>query len=96
MSASYLTATSTWWWAISPSGLSPTSLGRQADALEKLGEGERALGIATAWVRTKLVPRALCCQGGVPPLLACRAAADLQSPALFTHGDGRLSSRQGR
>jgi hypothetical protein len=27
----------------------------KATALEKLGEGERALGIATGWVRTKLV-----------------------------------------
>jgi len=28
----------------------------KADALEKLGEGEQALGIANAWVRTKLAP----------------------------------------
>jgi hypothetical protein len=27
-------------------------------ALEKLGEGQRAFGIANAWVRTKMVPRA--------------------------------------
>jgi hypothetical protein len=26
----------------------------KADALEKLGEGQRALGIATAWLRAKL------------------------------------------
>ncbi len=26
----------------------------KADALEKLGEGQRALGIASAWVRSKL------------------------------------------
>jgi hypothetical protein len=30
----------------------------KAEALEKLGEGDRALGIANAWVRTKLAPRA--------------------------------------
>jgi hypothetical protein len=30
----------------------------KAEALEKLGEGQRALGIANAWVRTKLAPRA--------------------------------------
>jgi hypothetical protein len=28
----------------------------KADALETLGEGSRALGIANAWVRTKLAP----------------------------------------
>ena len=27
-------------------------------ALDKLGEGQRALGIANAWLRTKLAPRA--------------------------------------
>jgi hypothetical protein len=31
----------------------------KADALEKLGEGQRALGIASSWVRTKLAPRAV-------------------------------------
>jgi hypothetical protein len=30
----------------------------KATALEKLGEGDRALGIATAWLRTKLTPTA--------------------------------------
>jgi len=30
----------------------------KAEALEKLGEGDRALGIANAWVRTKLAPTA--------------------------------------
>jgi len=30
----------------------------KSDALEKLGEGDRALGIANAWVRTKLAPTA--------------------------------------
>jgi hypothetical protein len=30
----------------------------KAEALEKLGEGGQALGIASAWVRTKLAPRA--------------------------------------
>jgi hypothetical protein len=30
----------------------------KSDALEKLGEGDRATGIATAWVRAKLAPRA--------------------------------------
>jgi hypothetical protein len=30
----------------------------KSEALEKLGEGDRALGIANAWVRTKLAPRA--------------------------------------
>jgi hypothetical protein len=31
----------------------------KADALETLGEGRQALGIANAWVRTKLAPRAV-------------------------------------
>jgi len=30
----------------------------KADALEKLGEGQRAHGIANAWLRTKLASRA--------------------------------------
>jgi hypothetical protein len=29
----------------------------KAEALEKLGEGERALDIATGWVRSKLAPK---------------------------------------
>jgi hypothetical protein len=31
----------------------------KSDALEKLGEGHKALGIASDWVRTKLVPKAI-------------------------------------
>jgi hypothetical protein len=31
----------------------------KSTALEKLGEGERALGIASAWVRTKTAARAV-------------------------------------
>jgi hypothetical protein len=31
----------------------------KADALEKLGEGQRALGIASDWVRSKLAPKAI-------------------------------------
>jgi hypothetical protein len=31
----------------------------KADALETLGEGDRALGIANAWVRTKLASTAV-------------------------------------
>lgn len=31
----------------------------KAEALEKLGEGERALGIANTWVRTKLAPKTI-------------------------------------
>jgi hypothetical protein len=30
----------------------------KSTALEKLGEGERALGFANEWLRTKLAPRA--------------------------------------
>jgi hypothetical protein len=37
----------------------------KADALEKLGEGERALGIANAWVRTKLALRAVAASASV-------------------------------
>jgi len=29
----------------------------KADALEKLGEGERAFGIANEWLRTKVAPK---------------------------------------
>jgi hypothetical protein len=29
--------------------------------MEKLGEGQRALGIASDWVRTKLAPTAVAC-----------------------------------
>jgi hypothetical protein len=29
----------------------------KATALEKLGEGERALSVATGWLRTKVAPR---------------------------------------
>jgi hypothetical protein len=31
----------------------------KADALEKLGEGRQALGIASGWVRAKLAPKAI-------------------------------------
>jgi hypothetical protein len=31
----------------------------KADALEKLGEGRQALGIASDWVRTKLAPKTI-------------------------------------
>jgi hypothetical protein len=31
----------------------------KADALEKLGEGRQALGVASDWVRMKLAPRAV-------------------------------------
>jgi hypothetical protein len=31
----------------------------KADALEKLGEGRQALGIAAAWVRAKLTSRSV-------------------------------------
>ena len=36
----------------------------KAEALEKVGEGRQALGIAAGWVRAKLVPRAI--NGGEP------------------------------
>jgi hypothetical protein len=31
----------------------------KAEALDKLGEGERALSVATGWLRTKLAPKAI-------------------------------------
>jgi hypothetical protein len=37
----------------------------RSTALEKLGEGRQALGIANGWVRTKLMPKAIAVGGSI-------------------------------
>ena len=51
----------------------------KSDGLEKLGEGERALGIANTWVQTRLAP----------------AAAVVSEPFEPQPADGRSPVRRG-